>query len=124
MRHAITKDTTDEDLLATVRLSKENLRQKLDEERRDKWDAERLAKEVNGLAENEGRLFVRVQYRNALAQDASPEAIRRHLTKLVLNHPDDEWSGRSNDVRRAKADGVRNEVASILELLDRQARSK
>lgn len=82
---------------------------------------ESLATSLNRVAEAEGRLFV---YRSAEqfvvnataaaedgADDVSGADVRDHLlTSVVLRGPDDGWSGRTNDARRAYFDGVLDAV--------------
>lgn len=119
----ITKNTSDAELLAPVELAKFALHQASSKDQMDRNDANRFAELVNNIAEEEGKLQARWEYRNALAHDASPDAIRRHLTRLITNSPGDEWSGRRNDVRRTHNDGLRKEVADILLLLDRTTRA-
>lgn len=42
--------------------------------------------------------------------DVDREGVVRELLRLVSRGPDDTWSGRANDVRRAYHDGVRRGV--------------
>lgn len=72
-----------------------------------------LAGLVNGVAKAEGRRFVRSELRNAASHDATEEQIKDHLFALVTYSPDDEWSGRRNDARRAFRDGVREEAKTM-----------
>ena len=50
------------------------------------------------------------------ALDAGTPADPVRLFILLLDGPDDTWSGRGNDVRRAYADGVRRAVAEAVRL--------
>ncbi len=67
-------------------------------------DAERLAKEVNILAEAEGKAWAWGSIAMALANGATVE---QAILTVALRRVDDSWSGRANDNRRAYADGVR-----------------
>ena len=40
-------------------------------------------------------------------EEACLHYLRSHMMRMLLNGPDDTWSGRGNDARRAYHDGVR-----------------
>lgn len=109
----ITAKTLDEQLLAPVGLAK----MALSIAAKNGADSDRLAGLVNDVAEDEGRAFIRGVYRDALANEASPEATTRMLTKYLLNGTDDTWSGRKNDARRSRYAGMLDEVRTILDAL-------
>jgi hypothetical protein len=68
-------------------------------------DAKSLARRLNTLAELEGRLFIfrTVTYLND--NDRASE-IQNWLMEQAIRGADDNWSGRTNDVARARHDGV------------------
>lgn len=106
----ITKDTTDETLHAGIAAA----RKRLQEAAADDWtDAVNLASAVNTLASAEGRARIWHHYRAALQAGQSVEEARAHCVGLVLNGPDDGWSGRTNDARRAVFDGMVSAVRDL-----------
>jgi hypothetical protein len=86
----------------------------------DGAQATRLANQLNDLAVREGRLGVVVQVVAMDAQGCAPDTIRKWLTRTLLAGSDDTWSGRTNDVRRARFDGVREAASEILDYLTAQ----
>ena len=68
-------------------------------------DAKSLARRLNTLAELEGRLFVfrTVTYLN---DNDRADEIQNWLMEQAIRGADDNWSGRTNDVTRARHDGV------------------
>ena len=68
-------------------------------------DSKSLARRLNTLAELEGRLFVfrTVTYLN---DNDRADEIQSWLMEQAIRGADDNWSGRSNDVARARHDGV------------------
>jgi hypothetical protein len=112
----ITKDTTDEAILAGVNAARARL---AEEAMDDTKGLEQLADAVHHVAAQVGVASVHHELRNALQWEASPEQIRKNLTKLVLVGADDKWSGRGNEVRRAKFDAARQEVSDVLDRIDR-----
>lgn len=111
----VTAKTTDEELRAPVKAAQERL---VHQTQSGFNRAEDLAKVLNDLAKEEGRMLVRHALRNALAEKASVNQIRQHLLSFTLNGADDTWSGRANDVRRAHFDGVLAEVREIIGFSD------
>jgi hypothetical protein len=73
-------------------------------------NADALTLLVLKLAEYEGRYQVARQARKAQANGGTALTA---ATGIVENGADDEWSGRKNDVRRAKFDGVLAEFTDI-----------
>lgn len=106
----ITAQTTDKQLRAGVASAKKALADAVLSSSDAVNHSVDLAKLVNSLAAAEGRAYVRAMIRDGLAQWATPDAIKYGILRLALSNPDDTWSGRANDVRRAYADGVREEV--------------
>lgn len=68
--------------------------------------AHSLAAKVNHVAEIEGWLYA-VEY---LEQFPDPAAQATEAAELLLRGADDTWSGRRNDVARARFDGLRDGV--------------
>lgn len=73
----------------------------------DEFDSERIAKAANAIAAQEGAIRVRVVLASLEANEVSADGTARALLRESLRGPDDQWSGRANDVRRAYADGHR-----------------
>lgn len=114
----ITRNTTDAEIFAPVDRAREALAEGVKDEA---MRSDRLAGLLNALADAEGVARVRHSYRQALVgmldlghsfEDAVAYA-KESAVGHLLSGPDDTWSGRKNDVRRAFADGVR-EAASYL----------
>jgi len=103
----ITGETTDADIIESL-LSP--FRKAVSQEVLSGNRAENVAKALNQLAEAEGKANAWFHIRNARSQGATDADVQDHLLRLVLNGPDDGWSGRTNDVRRATFDGFRAEV--------------
>lgn len=72
--------------------------------------SDRMASMVNDIAESEGEIRVLTLLANAEERGKSKEEIKEALFRLALRGPDDAWSGRGNDVRRALADGIRSAI--------------
>lgn len=73
--------------------------------------SEAIAKSANRIAEAEGEVRAMSILAGAQKQEMDlKSAILRH----ALRSPDDEWSGRTNDVRRAFADGLRTALEDSL----------
>ena len=72
-----------------------------------------LASKVNDIAREEGRVRVLTSVRDVLAQGAGREDINRLLLSMAVAYPDDSWSGRGNDVRRAYNDGIRDTLRDL-----------
>ena len=68
-------------------------------------DAKSLARRLNTLAELEGRLSV---FRTVIHLNDNDRAgeIQAWLMEQAIRGADDNWSGRTNDVSRARHDGV------------------
>lgn len=76
-----------------------------------------LARFIVSLAEAEGvhEVFALVeQMKSRAIEDA---AIRDRLVSMLVQGADDSWSGRANDARRARFDGVRDAVQHHLDRL-------
>lgn len=71
------------------------------------FDSERIAKAANAIAAQEGAIRVRYLLASLEANGVGPEGAAKALLRESLRGPDDQWSGRANDVRRAFADGHR-----------------
>lgn len=75
--------------------------------------ADDLARRVNALAEAEGELAVWARLGHAADQgDFGAAMIREVTADMLLAGADDGWSGRTNDVKRARFDGVRSAVSN------------
>lgn len=116
----ITADTTDDELDAMLVVYRGDVIRRIT----DKERAEDVATTVNSLAAAEGEAFVLREYRNALAYDATMSEVITHLTRIGLQDPDDTWSGRTNDTRRAYRDGVRRKIREAIEYLEHARRNE
>lgn len=66
-------------------------------------ESEELAATLISLAEAEGTAYAELVYRDALAADRDPKIVAfSHLATPV----NDTWSGRRNDVRRARHEAL------------------
>lgn len=79
---------------------------------------ETVAGRLNGLASAQGALAVHRQYEELVENIGVPSpgnAVRyyRWLASLGARDADDQWSGRGNDVRRAKRDGAIEAIREI-----------
>lgn len=117
----VSGETTDEELLSTLIAKKQHLAKRLAAESPGKdWvTAEHLTDFANEIAAAEGHVEVAHDFRAMLQQDYSADAIRKAMMRKLLLSPGDTYSGRGNDNRRAKADGVRAAVDSVIERVDR-----
>ena len=77
--------------------------------------AEDWAQFANELAELEGAAYAYNELRHACG--AATEIEKSYLSEVALEllskGADDGWSGRTNDVRRARFDGIRTACASV-----------
>lgn len=108
MVEQIRPETTDEQILAIA--SVDYYRQEIAAEAA-KASPRDLAGMVNRLAEAQGTVRPLAVIREGLASGASAATIKATLIGLLVNGPDDGWSGRTNDVRRAEYDGLREFVS-------------
>lgn len=76
-----------------------------------------LARSIVSLAEAEGVHEVFALVDQMRARDLDDNAIRDRLVSMLVHGADDSWSGRANDARRAKFDGVRDAVRHHLDRL-------
>lgn len=110
----ITRDTTNAAIMVPV----VNARQRLAEATHDlSTPAVGLAGYMTTVAEQEGKADARKIVRDALntATTQSPKDFANaRLMNALLAGPDDTYSGRGNDVRRAYFDGFLKETVSIL----------
>lgn len=90
------------------------------------FTADRLAKAVNGVAHAEGYAdalttarYVLIHHADSDARTTAIALIDAMSDALTLG-ADDEWSGRANDVRRARFDGVRAAAKDVLRLAQRE----
>lgn len=74
------------------------------------FDSERIAKAANAIAAQEGTIRVRHLLASLEANGVGADGTAKALLRESLRGPDDQWSGRSNDVRRAFADGHRDAI--------------
>jgi hypothetical protein len=95
----ITATTTDEQLGTETAAARKSLA-----DMTTTADIETLTSLVHNVARKEEAARVGQAYRNMLQFEASPSAIAKHLTGLVLNGPSDDYSGRLNDMRRSAFD--------------------
>lgn len=75
-------------------------------------DAKSLARRLNTLAELEGRVFVFRTVTHLNANDRADE-IHAWLLEQAVRGADDNWGGRTNDVARARHDGVLRAIREI-----------
>jgi hypothetical protein len=74
---------------------------------------------ANDLAEAEGRatVWVRLQrivdYLNRNDMPLTKEALTEACYDMLTTGPDDGWSGRGNDMKRARFDGIRDEAKKV-----------
>ena len=106
----ITAQTTDAALTSEVRACRLRLADLLTTAADMTSLTNEIAVEANRIAEDEGTMQARVLVRDALAAGREPESIVAHLQDILLNGADDCWSGRKNDLRRARFDGFRIEA--------------
>lgn len=115
----ITRDTTDEEIYAPVNRTRETIAKSAGE---DQHNSEILAGGVVAMAEAEGVARAQYTFRLALVgmldqghseEDAIAYA-KEAVTGLLLATPNDTWSGRRNDARRAFADGLREAAAYLI----------
>lgn len=84
--------------------------------------AAELDDRVRALASIEGQLAVASRLARAIEADLDREEQVAVLFQLLQDGADDSWSGRGNDLRRARFDGVRREVESYYARLEGPAR--
>lgn len=76
-----------------------------------------LARSIVSLAEAEGIHEVFALVDQAKSRGMEDAAIRDRLVSMLVHGADDSWSGRANDARRARFDGVRDAVQHHLDRL-------
>ena len=74
--------------------------------------SEELAKLVNDLAAAEGARAARWRVEAAFNRGGEEAAMREKID-LLSAYPNDTWSGRANDVRRAFNDGQRDAIRDL-----------
>lgn len=76
-----------------------------------------LARSIVSLAEAEGVHEVFAVVDQMKARNVESADIRDRLVSMLVQGADDSWSGRANDARRARFDGVRDAVQHHLDRL-------
>ena len=76
-----------------------------------------LARSIVSLAEAEGVHDVFALVDKMKAHGSEDADIRERLVSVLVQGADDSWSGRANDARRARHDGVRAAVRHHLDRL-------
>lgn len=120
----ITAETTDEDLLAPVYRAQRDLVTYLNN-RMDGTSAaaaDDVSRHANAIANALGRMRAKYEARNVLKSFAErgeggtqvDDAVREHLTGLLMNGVDDTYSGRNNDARRSEHEGFVTAVREIV----------
>jgi hypothetical protein len=84
------------------------------------YTAESLAENVNEIARWEGSFAAierAVRFLDYVDRSETPVngTLADVLTKMVLTGADDQWSGRTNDVKRARYDGLCGQVERLLD---------
>lgn len=104
--------------LAHATATKESRGRSLAEAAASGTESRSLMSLVEGIANAEGQestyaLFVTAaEYAESQGEDVR-EAVRDAALRLLEAGADDEWSGRGNDARRARFDGVREAVRDV-----------
>lgn len=81
--------------------------------------AETLAELVNRLAVLEGHYIATLTFEKMAVDGRYSTADRREaLIDLLTSGADDRWSGRKNDVKRARFDGIREAAGRLLQKLE------
>lgn len=75
--------------------------------------SEEMGRVLTSIATLEGRLEVALTVQDATEGGASKEEIEKSVMSRVLNGPRDTWSGRGNDLRRARYEGVLEEAQRL-----------
>lgn len=114
IRH-LTAETTDEFLLEPVESRRAALAARIAEG----VQAESLASGVNAIAEAEGMAFIAGQFVRMLKHDKTrAEATASCVSHVIGVGPDDTWSGRTNDARRAHFDGMRKMASELADAIE------
>lgn len=69
-----------------------------------------IASDAAQKAEEAGRLWVRTTTKYVIENGGDEATILNAWLILLISGPDDSWSGRGNDARRAYFDGVRDQI--------------
>jgi hypothetical protein len=77
-------------------------------------NVQQLATALAYMATCEGELTLYATAARILANTQDLASLRKYVTELVLRGPDDSWSGRTNDARRALYDGTLQGASSVL----------
>ena len=75
--------------------------------------AEEMGRVLVSVATLEGRLHVALQVQDAVEYGATKEQVEATVMATVLGGPGDTWSGRGNDLRRARYEGVLAEAERV-----------
>lgn len=79
------------------------------------WDLPDLTASLEHLAAQEGKLMLLRGIKMALDSEGGNEERAKSLVLSTLTHgPDDRWSGRGNDIKRARFDGICEVAAEYL----------
>ena len=78
-----------------------------------------LANRLSDLATHEGRVHV-LRVISNMIEKGRGDFIADQLEDFLLAGADDSWSGRTNDVARARFDGIRHQVRAIRDFFNRQ----
>lgn len=81
--------------------------------------AEDWARFANKVAEAEGAASVWARINNMVAHsvnqgvEVTEAMLAEVVADMLINGADDSWSGRTNDVKRARFDGVRSAASNV-----------
>lgn len=104
----ITAETTDEQILATIKSAQATLLEDVTEAMGSEYQmGDRLVQMAQNVMSAEAVASVALQYRDVLKGDYSDEARLKFLLSHLTQGPDDTWSGRKNDSKRSANDAVR-----------------
>lgn len=108
----ITKHTTDAEILVPVRNARGRLAAALEDPDQESIS---LMGFLVTIAEQEGRATARKITRNALAEAGTKGNVNAALLNGLMAGPDDTYTGRRNDIRRAFFDGFHREAFKIMQ---------
>ena len=98
-----------EGTLAAIKRLKQNLA-----EAAEKNDSEGLASMVNAIASAEGRYMAQERVADCQQGGLSKEETLAAAIQLLAQSGQDTYSGRGNDARRAKADGLKAALQDLV----------
>lgn len=117
----ITAETTDEQILAPIKRAKQALLDFVTEEIDGEYlKGDQMVQKAQAVQVAEAVAHVSMRYAQVVRdENVTNEKKMTFLIRLLTENPDDQWSGRKNDSKRAANDAVREWARDQFDAIER-----